>query len=257
MAIVIKTGQPLRRVFLKETGAEFQSLEFAEGELSGLPYADPEDDLRFAERLEERLAERLETAREQWEQEALARERAAREEGRREGERAGREEIARRGAELASVIAALRQAREELLREGELAAVELALTIARRFVDNAALLGSDLIRQTIKSAVRLIVEKDKVVIRVNPDDLEEVRGHQDDIIFIGDGIGKLEIRRDRTIDRGGCVVETEAGNIDARIDSRFSEIEKALRQLYAGAGAADQPPAESPGGAAQPEAADD
>jgi flagellar biosynthesis/type III secretory pathway protein FliH len=37
------------------------------------------------------------------------------------------------------------------------------------------------------------------------------------------------------------VVETEAGNIDARIESRFAELEKALRQAY-GNGKAENPP---------------
>ena len=108
----------------------------------------------------------------------------------------------------------------------------MSLAIARKFVDTAVVMNSDLIKKTIKSAVKMVTEKDKVIIRINPADLEEVRAHQDDIIFIGDGIGKLEIRPDKKVDRGGCVVETEAGNIDARIESRFAEIEKTLKQAF-------------------------
>jgi len=228
--VVIKTGVPLRKVFIKSQSrkAGGSGEEFSEPEFIPVEQRAPEEDERFKEYLEEKLAE----ARAQWEQETEQKVREAYEKGKEESTSAAEEKISEKVAQLASIIESLKEERQSLLREAETAVVDLSLSIARKFVNTAAVMNSDLIKRTIKSAVKMVTEKDKVVIRINPEDLEEVRAHLDDIIFIGDGIGKLQIRPDKKVDRGGCVVETEAGNIDARIESRFAEIEKALKQAF-------------------------
>ena len=222
--VVIRTKEPIRKVFFKTSsgGDEF---------ISGLDVAEVYDPLAD-ERVQQALSEQLEQARAQWEQEAQQKTDEALEQGRQQGISEAEGTIELRAAELASVISSLAQARDKLLDDAEQAVLEMTLAIARRFVEQSALLGDELIRKTIKDTVKMVTEKDKVVIRVNPDDLDEVRGHQDDIIFIGDGIGRLEVRGDKKVDRGGCVVETEAGNIDARIASRFEQLDKAIRQAY-------------------------
>jgi flagellar assembly protein FliH len=222
--VVIKTKEPIRKVFFKTSsgGDEF---------ISGLDVAEAYDPLAD-ERVQQALNEQLEQARAQWEQEVEQRETEALEQGRQQGRQEAESTIEIRSAELASVISSLVQAREKLLDDAEQAVLEMTMAIARRFVEQSALLGDELIRKTIKDAVKMVTEKEKVIIRVNPDDLDEVRGHQDDIIFIGDGIGRLEVRGDKQVDRGGCVVETEAGNIDARIASRFEQLDKSISQAY-------------------------
>ena len=224
--VVIRTKSPLHKVFFKTSSGEGEFIGGMDAMLG--QQADPLADERVREA---HLAE-LEKARAEWEAETGRRVEEAMEQGIARGRQEAEGSIAQRGAELASVISSLAQAREKLLDDAEEAVLDMALAIARRFVEQSALLGDELIRQTIKDAVKMVTEKDRVVIRVNPDDLDEVRGHQDDIIFIGDGIGRLEVRGDKQVDRGGCVVETEAGNIDARIASRFGEIDKALRQAF-------------------------
>jgi flagellar assembly protein FliH len=230
--VVIKTAGPLRRVFLKNQqvqevdAGEFRETDFSEAEV--VPLSPDLDE----ERVSALVGERLSQAREEWEAEAARREKQALEQGRAEGVKEAETKMAARSSALTGMVASLATEREKVMHEVELVAVDLALAVARRFVTSAAILGDDVIKQSIKSAVQMVTEKEKLVIRVNPEDLEEVKSHQDDIIFIGDGIGKLDVRADKTIVRGGCVVETEIGNIDARLDTRLAELEKALKQAY-------------------------
>ncbi|MCE5272156.1 hypothetical protein LLH00_12840 [bacterium] len=228
--IVIKTGKPLRKVFLK-TGEEIvaQEDEFQEADFGALENVPPAE-LYDREGLDRAVQEHLAAERVQWQAETGRLKGEALEKGRAEGRAEAEKSLAGRAKVLGDLLVALSEEREKVLREAESEAVDLALAIARRFVDLAAETGSEVIKQSIKSAVRLVTEKDKLVLRVNPEDLEVVRGHQDDIIFIGDGIGRLDVRADKQVRRGGCVIETGAGNIDARVDTRMAEIEKALRQ---------------------------
>jgi len=227
--VVIKTTAPIKKVFIKNIAQDSGN---SEGEFSELEFTPVEQvALQEDERVKEYLEEKLAEARTQWEEETEQKVKEAYEKGKEEGASA-EEKISEKVAQLAGIIESLKEARQTLLKEAETVVVDMSLAIARKFVDTAAVVNSDLIKKTIKAAVKMVTEKDKVVIRINPEDHEEVRAHQDDIIFIGNGIGKLEIRPDKKVERGGCVVETEAGNIDARIESRFSEIEKALKQAF-------------------------
>lgn len=227
---VIKTGAPIKRVFIKSLVQDsgYSEEEFSELEFTPVEQVALQDDERVKEYLEEKLAE----ARAQWEEETEQKVREAYEKGKEEGSSVAEEKISEKVTQLAGVIESLQGAHQRILKEAETVVVDMSLAIARKFIDTAAVINSDLIKKTIKAAVKMVTEKDKVIIRINPEDHEEVRAHLDDIIFIGDGIGKLDIRPDKKVDRGGCVVETEAGNIDARIESRFAEIEKALKQAY-------------------------
>ncbi|MFC1537375.1 FliH/SctL family protein [Gemmatimonadota bacterium] len=233
--VVVKTGKPLQRVFVKgrydseASPGDFEEMSFsADSSGSEQPGSDPLEDERIKPLVEERLA----GERAKWEEESKSLEQEAYDKGKTEGRQQAEAELAEQVERLKKLIVSIDEGYQRLLRDGELEIVDLALAIARRFVKAAAVYNNDMIKETIKSAVKMATERDKVVIRVNPDDIEEVKSHQDDIIFIGDGIGRLEVRPDKAIERGGCVVETEAGNIDARNETRFDELDKALKQAY-------------------------
>ncbi|MEA2064298.1 MAG: FliH/SctL family protein [Gemmatimonadota bacterium] len=234
--VVVKTGEPIKRVFVKgrfDPGAspdEFQEAGVGPGR--GEKPADPLEDEAIKPLVQERLA----TEKDRWEEDNKTRLEEAHEKGRAEGEAAAQAGLAEPVRLLKEVIASVEKGRERLLQEAETAVIDLSLAIARRFVKSAAIYSDDMIKDTIKSAVKMATEKEKVVIRINPEDLDQVKAHQDDIIFVGDGIGKLEVRPDKKVERGGCVIETEAGNIDARSETRFAELDKALKAAYLSAG---------------------
>ena len=230
--IVIRTSRPLRKVFLKN-GEEVRAFddEFQEEDFSNIASyrTAPVPDEAAVNRLAE---ERLAAAHAEWEAKSEQMRLEALEEGRLLGEQQAEARLAEKKKVFQELIEALTGQREKVLHESENVATTLAMIIARRFVGAAAEATSDVIKQSIKSALRLVTEKDKLVLRVNPEDLEEVREHQDDIIFIGAGIGKLDIRPDKLVRRGGCIVETDTGNIDARVETRLAEMEKALKQAW-------------------------
>jgi flagellar assembly protein FliH len=78
-----------------------------------------------------------------------------------------------------------------------------------------------------KTAIARLIERDSVTVRVNPADLERMRDHRDELIALGD-IRNLRLLEDKRVDRGGVVVETDAGTIDARIGAQLDEARKIL-----------------------------
>ncbi len=71
------------------------------------------------------------------------------------------------------------------------------------------------------------VEKESVTVRVNPGDLERMREHRDELLSNGE-IKNFRVVEDQRVDRGGVVVETDGGTIDARISTQVNEAKRVL-----------------------------
>ena len=141
--VVISTKAPIRKVFFKTSSGG--DGEFISGMDAMLGQADPLDD----ERVQQALQVELDKARAQWEEETGRKVSEALERGLAEGRTEGETTITQRAAELASVISSLVQAREKLLDDAEQAVLDMTLAIARRFVEQSALLSDEMIKKTI------------------------------------------------------------------------------------------------------------
>jgi flagellar assembly protein FliH len=76
-------------------------------------------------------------------------------------------------------------------------------------------------------AIGRLVEKESVTVRVNPGDLERMREHRDELLSNGE-IKNFRVIEDQRVDRGGVVVETDGGTIDARISTQVNEARRVL-----------------------------
>ncbi|MBN1826866.1 MAG: hypothetical protein JW958_11425 [Candidatus Eisenbacteria bacterium] len=162
------------------------------------------------------MRERLER-REREHAEELTRARA-------EGEHAVREAVEK----FAGAAKDLMAQREDLFLASEETVVRLAVAVARRIVGDAVQVDEALVLETVRRALRLVTEKESVVLRVNPEDLKIVREHGSDWLAILEGTRSLEIVEDGRVRRGGCLVETEAGNVEAQLEKQLQTLEKAL-----------------------------
>jgi flagellar biosynthesis/type III secretory pathway protein FliH len=60
-------------------------------------------------------------------------------------------------------------------------------------------------------------------VRLNPLDYKYLLEQRD---FTPESIGSdVSLQSDNSIEQGGCLVETSCGDIDARLEARFSEVE--------------------------------
>jgi flagellar assembly protein FliH len=117
--------------------------------------------------------------------------------------------------------------RHKLIEEAEPELVRLALGIAERVLHQQVALDRGVVVEMAKTAIARLIERDTVTVRVNPADLERMREHRDDLMALGD-IRNLRLLEDKRVDRGGVVVETDGGTIDARIGTQLGEARKIL-----------------------------
>jgi flagellar assembly protein FliH len=117
--------------------------------------------------------------------------------------------------------------RHKLMIEAEPELVKLALGIAERVLHQQVALDRGVVVEMAKVAIARLIDRDSVTVRVNPADLERMREHRDELIAMGD-IRNLRVVEDKRVDRGGVVVDTDAGTIDARISTQLEEARKIL-----------------------------
>ncbi len=139
---------------------------------------------------------------------------------------AARQEALR--AEVDGMVAQIAEARATLWARQEPEMVALALDIARQVVKTEVTQNPEVVRALIANAVRRITDKDNVRVRVSVADAPRVKEMRQDLMEMMDGLRHLEIVDDRRVGGGGCVIETNAGTIDAKIETQFSEVARAL-----------------------------
>jgi len=113
--------------------------------------------------------------------------------------------------------------------EGEL--LKLVMLIARKVIGVEINDNSGIIGYTIRSAMKFLSDKRKIRIIINPDDMEEVRKLLPDISIITKG-GHFQLSEDKAIERGGCVLETGFGKINACIEDQLASLEEEIERQY-------------------------
>lgn len=121
--------------------------------------------------------------------------------------------------------------RDEIINSTHRYLVDISLTVAKKVVKKISQTDEELVLRNIKEALKNIKSAVRLSIRVNPEDWGISEKYQDHLRKMIEGIEEISILKDPTIERGGCVVETDLGVVDAKISSQLSEIELALEEV--------------------------
>jgi flagellar assembly protein FliH len=152
-------------------------------------------------------------------------------EGREAGYAEGKAEADRLVERLQTVLERARSRREEILVETEGQIVDLALLIARKVVKIISETQAEVVKANVTEALRKIKGRGDIIIRVNMGDLKLATEHLNSVIQKIEGAGGIQLAEDSTVDPGGCIIETDFGEIDARISSQLAELENKIRDI--------------------------
>jgi flagellar biosynthesis/type III secretory pathway protein FliH len=105
----------------------------------------------------------------------------------------------------------------------------LAVRIAEKILGRELKLNADAVVDIVDQALRHAGEPKDVVLRVNPDDLAALERGKPRLVERCRNARAVALRADERVARGGCVIETELGVVDARLSTQLDAIERALR----------------------------
>lgn len=147
--------------------------------------------------------------------------------GRAEGAAAAEREMSDMVATMHNLVDMARVERHKLIETAEPELVRLAMGIAERVLHQQIALDRGVVVEMAKVAIARLVDRESVTVRVNPGDLERMRTHRDEFLNSGE-IKNFRVLEDQRVDRGGVVVETDGGTIDARISTQLNEAKRVL-----------------------------
>ncbi|WNY60112.1 flagellar assembly protein FliH [Borreliella bissettiae] len=154
-----------------------------------------------------------------------------REEGYRKGYESGFEDFDKVMRKLHSIMASLIAERKGILESSSAQIVSLVMQIAIKVIKRITDSQKDIVLENVNEVLKRVKDKTQITIRVNLDDLDIVRHKKNDFISRFDVIENLEIIEDPNIGKGGCIIETNFGEIDARISSQLDKIEEKFKNF--------------------------
>jgi flagellar assembly protein FliH len=152
-------------------------------------------------------------------------------EGREAGYAEGKAEVERLIERTQVVLERAQDKRGEILSETEKEIVDLVLLISRKVIKVISENQRDIIVSNVVQALRKVKARGNVIIRVNMADLKLATGHKQEFIKVMEGAKSVQIAEDSSVDPGGCIIETDFGEIDARISSQLAEMENKILEI--------------------------
>lgn len=144
----------------------------------------------------------------------------------------GEAEFARQIGQLAVIGAEFDKIKAAFYAEHQEIIIDMALSIARKVIHREVSTQRDIVISVLKAAVGLAVERERLKVRVHPEDMQLCIQKRPDIVKEIDGIQQIVFEADESVGRAGAVIEYAFGEIDARIEQQIHEIECALQQSH-------------------------
>jgi len=149
-------------------------------------------------------------------------------EGKEEGIKSGEEAIKRALAEIQNVLIEAKHKREEIIQTNQEIIIDLALMIAKKIIKTELATNKEAILKNLSQALKKVKDKEEIKVKVNPVHLEELGARKEEFLNQVSGLEGINFEEDKSIEPGGCIIETNFGLIDATISSQLEIIQEAL-----------------------------
>lgn len=150
--------------------------------------------------------------------------------GKKDGEEIGRKQYLAVAQRFERLISRISEGAEALLPQYESQMIEVAMSAARHIVDREITTSPEIVTESIRAAMEQVVEGSAVHLHLNPADIDAL---EDEIRekFVVPGRQGLDIVSDPRIERGGCLIETEYGLIDATTGAKWQAVSDTIKKI--------------------------
>ncbi|WP_296022859.1 flagellar assembly protein FliH [Treponema sp. UBA7570] len=152
-------------------------------------------------------------------------------EGKKDGYDSGKEEVSRLIDRSHKILEAVMNRREQILNETEEQIIQLVLLMTRKVVKVMSENQKSVVMANVLSALKKVKARGDVTIRVNLEDVKLTTEHIKDFTEQVESVKGITVVEDSSVEKGGCIVETDFGAIDARISSQLSELENKILEI--------------------------
>jgi flagellar assembly protein FliH len=153
------------------------------------------------------------------------------ERGRIEGERRLSEQLIQQRAELmelqTGVLASLRNSVPQVVRETERTLVTLALEAAQKLVAGLPI-SAGMLEGVIREACVAVEDTAELGVLLHPEDLALLERANSPVLLPKGAHERIRFQSSGQVSRGGCIVQTHFGVLDARRETKAGMLEKTM-----------------------------
>lgn len=151
-------------------------------------------------------------------------------EGREEAYTKFAKEIQDHLGDLEKVLQSMETAKKEILNYNEAHMVQLAYQIANKLAHVEVEKNDQSLIEVLRSAVTLAQDEEEVTVRVSPEQHEFVETVKKQTGRQFEFLKKIKFEPSPDISKGGCIVETNYGEVDARMEQRVQSLWDTLQE---------------------------
>jgi len=174
------------------------------------------------------LEEKEKELTEKYEKEKAEQYKVGFEEGKQVGVEEGKENIKPLIEDFAKINKNILNEKELLLHNAEKDVISLCYLIAKKIIKKEIEKDDKIILNIVRDALNYISNETSVILKLNPKDYDIVKDYEDEFAFVLSDMKNFKFEANEKITRGGYLIETDSGEIDARLEIKISELEKLL-----------------------------
>jgi flagellar assembly protein FliH len=133
----------------------------------------------------------------------------------------------------------IRDLRDKVMRESEDELLNLVMMVSRKVILREAGADRSILESMIRSAVAGLSERDRITVRLNPDDYALITSGHGEYFHQELKSEQMRFKADAAVLPGNCQIDTEMGTLDASIDAQLDEIHRRLLEERSQAPAPD------------------
>ena len=130
---------------------------------------------------------------------------------------------------LQEALLQLKNIRKETNRQIENEVVELALAIARQVICQEITIDREIVVCVAREALSKVEDPGRIKIKMSPSDLQFIKETRSQLSNMIENIDTVTLESVEDIQSGGCIIETDLGEIDARIEKQLLAVEESFR----------------------------
>jgi type III secretion protein L len=116
----------------------------------------------------------------------------------------------------------------EVLERAEHEIVALALKVAEKLIGRDLERSPEVVVDLCANAVETVRNAHSIVMRVNPADAQILRDRKPRLMELIGRLKEITIKEDSDVQRWGCILETDAGVIDAQLSTQLEMLQNLL-----------------------------
>jgi flagellar assembly protein FliH len=184
----------------------------------------------FEEQIELRTLEKLKQIQEAAYQEAYE---LGLQEGRQEAFTNSTEEINKKLIHFSGLITNIEKYKTELFQYNESHIVQLAFHMAKRLAHSEIKANPEVVKDVIKSALEIAQSEENVTVHISPEQFDFLENLKKETSREFEFLKKVRLEPNPNLSIGGCIIETNYGEIDARFEERINKLWETISEnLY-------------------------